>query len=335
MLGKLKDIGAKVQTGIETAATQSTKMIANARGIDQSTDETFEGQRKKFDSYLTTMEQMYENIKKHLSGIKNMTEGLCAYSQGIAFFSGEEKKIAGSDDFVLQCESFKAAAEAYRTSVGQMEINLKQKIELLNLLRREVNERDRLLLSYDQVRHELALEQKKPAPNATTINLIQTRLTAAKTLYEKRNEDVTRQIGEAYAARDIQFEFYELVQGLGVFLTSGQSFVELGKKGASVQRTVQPTQAKPLPSQSQSQGQAYSSLPQPPVPAAQPLPPRPASAQKRARALYPFNAQQPNELSLKPGDIIFITNQAHPDWWQGSLNGAVGDFPSNYVEVLP
>jgi len=316
MFGKLKDIGAKVQTGIETAATQSTKMIANARGIDQTSDESFDQQRKKFDSYITTMEQMYENIHKHLSGIKNMTEGLYAYSQGIAFFSGEEKKIIASDDFVAQCEIFKAASEAYRTAVGQMEINLKQKTELLNLLKREVNDRDRLLLSYDQVRHELNAEQKKPTPNQTTISLIQTRLATAKQLYEKRNEEVQKQIAEAYLARDIQFEFFELVQGLGVFLTSGSGFVELGKKGSSLPKP-QPTPPQQTPG------------------VAQPLPPRPPSVQKRARALFAFNAQNPSELNLRPGDIILLSDQAHPDWWQGSCNGGFGTFPSNHVEVLP
>ncbi|CAF1320545.1 unnamed protein product [Adineta ricciae] len=52
-------------------------------------------------------------------------------------------------------------------------------------------------------------------------------------------------------------------------------------------------------------------------------------------ALYPFKAQNTDELSFAKGDVIIIT-QAPTDggWWEGTLDGKTGWFPSNYVEQL-
>ncbi|GIY06586.1 intersectin-1 [Caerostris darwini] len=51
-------------------------------------------------------------------------------------------------------------------------------------------------------------------------------------------------------------------------------------------------------------------------------------------ALYPFTSQHSDELTFQKGDIITLVNADDPAWWKGELNGAVGLFPSNYVEVL-
>ncbi|XP_030635452.1 rho guanine nucleotide exchange factor 7b isoform X3 [Chanos chanos] len=51
-----------------------------------------------------------------------------------------------------------------------------------------------------------------------------------------------------------------------------------------------------------------------------------------------FNFQQTNEdeLSFNKGDIIHVTRQEEGGWWEGTLNGKTGWFPSNYVrEVKP
>uniref|UniRef100_A0A8C2IKB3 Rho guanine nucleotide exchange factor (GEF) 7b n=1 Tax=Cyprinus carpio TaxID=7962 RepID=A0A8C2IKB3_CYPCA len=49
-----------------------------------------------------------------------------------------------------------------------------------------------------------------------------------------------------------------------------------------------------------------------------------------------FNFQQTNEdeLSFNKGDIIQVTRQEEGGWWEGSLNGKTGWFPSNYVKEI-
>jgi len=64
------------------------------------------------------------------------------------------------------------------------------------------------------------------------------------------------------------------------------------------------------------------------------LPPKPAPArQVTARALYPFTAQNPSELSFNPGDVLIILAQ-EGDWWNASLNGRTGLIPGNYVQLV-
>nr|XP_006811485.1 PREDICTED: intersectin-2-like [Saccoglossus kowalevskii] len=56
----------------------------------------------------------------------------------------------------------------------------------------------------------------------------------------------------------------------------------------------------------------------------------------RYKALYAFQAQNSDELSINPGDIILVAkNQnAEPGWLGGELNGKTGWFPENYAEKI-
>lgn len=55
----------------------------------------------------------------------------------------------------------------------------------------------------------------------------------------------------------------------------------------------------------------------------------------RARALYDYTGTHGYELPFRAGDIITVTNQDESTgWWTGELNGQVGPFPGNYVELI-
>lgn len=49
-----------------------------------------------------------------------------------------------------------------------------------------------------------------------------------------------------------------------------------------------------------------------------------------------FNFQQTNEdeLSFSKGDVIHVTRVEEGGWWEGTLNGKTGWFPSNYVREI-
>uniref|UniRef100_A0A0A9VV98 Intersectin-2 n=1 Tax=Lygus hesperus TaxID=30085 RepID=A0A0A9VV98_LYGHE len=52
---------------------------------------------------------------------------------------------------------------------------------------------------------------------------------------------------------------------------------------------------------------------------------------ERVQALYPYTAQNEDELSFEKDDIVTILAKDEPAWWKGECKGAVGLFPSNYV----
>jgi hypothetical protein len=53
-----------------------------------------------------------------------------------------------------------------------------------------------------------------------------------------------------------------------------------------------------------------------------------------ARALYTFEGSRLDNLSFKEGDIITVLKQDEGGWWRGSsLDGRIGIFPKNYVEL--
>ncbi len=52
------------------------------------------------------------------------------------------------------------------------------------------------------------------------------------------------------------------------------------------------------------------------------------------KARFAFQQTNEDELSFSKGDIISVTRQEEGGWWEGSLNGKSGWFPSNYVREL-
>lgn len=54
------------------------------------------------------------------------------------------------------------------------------------------------------------------------------------------------------------------------------------------------------------------------------------------KARYNFKQNNEDELSFSKGDVIHVTRQEEGGWWEGTLNGKTGWFPSNYVrEIKP
>jgi len=59
-----------------------------------------------------------------------------------------------------------------------------------------------------------------------------------------------------------------------------------------------------------------------------------AATVSRVRALFDFQATDPDELTFRKGDIIAVLESVYKDWWKGFLKGQTGIFPLNYVEKL-
>ncbi|XP_075893995.1 CD2-associated protein [Nelusetta ayraudi] len=68
----------------------------------------------------------------------------------------------------------------------------------------------------------------------------------------------------------------------------------------------------------------------------QPHPPPTAKKPKKrqCKVLFEYQPVNEDELELKAGDIIDITEEVEEGWWSGSLNGKSGLFPSNFVKEL-
>ncbi|KAK4322011.1 hypothetical protein Pmani_007228 [Petrolisthes manimaculis] len=64
------------------------------------------------------------------------------------------------------------------------------------------------------------------------------------------------------------------------------------------------------------------------------LPPKPV--REMARVMFPYSAEHEDELELHESDLITILCKDLEDrgWWRGELNGRVGVFPDNFVELV-
>ncbi|KAF5272972.1 hypothetical protein FQR65_LT17265 [Abscondita terminalis] len=52
-------------------------------------------------------------------------------------------------------------------------------------------------------------------------------------------------------------------------------------------------------------------------------------------AVYEFKAQEPGDLTLKPGQIVHVTSRVSKDWLMGESEGKVGQFPTCFVDRIP
>ncbi|XP_076373762.1 SH3 domain-containing kinase-binding protein 1-like isoform X3 [Tachypleus tridentatus] len=64
------------------------------------------------------------------------------------------------------------------------------------------------------------------------------------------------------------------------------------------------------------------------------LPPKPVK--EIVRVLFSYEAQNEDELTINENDIITIVTKDLEDkgWWKGELNGKIGVFPDNFVEII-
>lgn len=54
----------------------------------------------------------------------------------------------------------------------------------------------------------------------------------------------------------------------------------------------------------------------------------------QAIALWDYQAEDANELTFDPDEVITNIQMVHDGWWHGHCNGQSGLFPSNYVKLI-
>ncbi|XP_065114461.1 SH3 domain-containing kinase-binding protein 1 isoform X2 [Paramisgurnus dabryanus] len=59
-----------------------------------------------------------------------------------------------------------------------------------------------------------------------------------------------------------------------------------------------------------------------------------AIRKRRCKAAFSYAPQNEDELELKIGDVIEILGEVEEGWWEGTLDGKTGMFPSNFTKEL-
>ncbi|KAL3314687.1 Endophilin-A3 [Cichlidogyrus casuarinus] len=58
------------------------------------------------------------------------------------------------------------------------------------------------------------------------------------------------------------------------------------------------------------------------------------AGQPCCKSIFPFKAENENELEFPQGEIIKLIEQVDSNWYLGEYHGRTGHFPINYVEVI-
>jgi len=350
-------ISTNFQNAVDTVGLKGTKMINTIRGVESTVDQDFETHRNQFDNYSTSIDKMINSVKMNMSSAMSFRDSLRNLGTSLVLFSGDENGFPVAGNYAQSAEAFSVQLETFISSTRQFDAALKNISDALMVAKKEINERDRWQVAFDQARHDLSAEMKKQPPNPAQQQICQRNLETAKGLYEQRNVDGMRQIQNILAARNISSEFAQYNAALVTFLQSGsQVFTPYTSPQPTNFRAPSQMPARTTPSLVSSTGYSstagagmsaavapsagmYSQGMQSQQQAPPNLPrktsqPQPPSNVKQAKALYPFVPQAPSELALQPGDIITLINDSHPDWWTGSVRGQSGEFPANYVQRI-
>jgi len=51
------------------------------------------------------------------------------------------------------------------------------------------------------------------------------------------------------------------------------------------------------------------------------------------RAIFDYKTEEEDELGFQEGTLIRLLHQDASGWWTGELDGKIGLFPGNYVEI--
>lgn len=87
----------------------------------------------------------------------------------------------------------------------------------------------------------------------------------------------------------------------------------------------------------QASNQSFMRVPSPNMSVKKKGPPPPPPPQKnypKVQALYDYQAQDAEELTIRAGDMIDLLRKEDSGWWVGELSGRKGLFPFNYVQEL-
>lgn len=60
-----------------------------------------------------------------------------------------------------------------------------------------------------------------------------------------------------------------------------------------------------------------------------------SNSHPKVRVLYNFNAEVPEDLSLKENDMVTVLSRINDDWLFGELRNQRGQFPANFLEYIP
>eukprot|EP01103_Thecamoeba_quadrilineata_P013804 TRINITY_DN3941_c0_g1_i1.p1 TRINITY_DN3941_c0_g1~~TRINITY_DN3941_c0_g1_i1.p1 ORF type:complete len:274 (-),score=62.45 TRINITY_DN3941_c0_g1_i1:71-892(-) len=271
---------------------------------------------------------MSDSLKKHILALVGFVESLKLIALSLNTLSGNHK-VEWGQDFLKGCEELSARSDLYLKQAGDLDGRIREMKEELTQIKREMVERDRLLIEYDKSNHALSVEQKKPTQTHLNLQAAQARFDQTKDLYEQKNARLLESMISTLSRRYLETDFSQFLQSLSKFLVEeGKAFKIVSQQMALLESVAggETIESENEMASENNNNNDYSNKKNKAKDIELPC---------QAQALYGFTAENEMEMSISAGDVITVLRFDHPDWWFGQIDSKNGRFPSNYVRLLP
>eukprot|EP01090_Pellita_catalonica_P003488 TRINITY_DN1315_c0_g1_i1.p1 TRINITY_DN1315_c0_g1~~TRINITY_DN1315_c0_g1_i1.p1 ORF type:complete len:381 (-),score=61.23 TRINITY_DN1315_c0_g1_i1:63-1082(-) len=338
-------------------------MTSKFSKVDETVDIAYNQESTRFDTSYKALKAVQKDLQKYFGLLKDIGIHHAELTASfVTLYENHQKMWATSK----KNQEIQMMIDQHRTALeGQMNddvfMPLSEYMGQFKIIDDRAKERNKRRVDMDRYRTEVKRLTEKPPKDPSKLPTAQRKYAAARQGYEALNQELLTDMAKLHEDRldfvDPVFATFVSVQN-SYHSVCAQKLGELMSMVAHIDKSsihshthviseyssadvnpytnegaVQTPQSTPAPSRQPASNitaaptQTYQQPPQ-----RGPMPTAPGGGGVVATALYPFQAQSPQELAFQYGDKITILKQ-EGDWWMGQLNGKTGLVPSNYVQI--
>ncbi|XP_035513069.1 bridging integrator 2a [Morone saxatilis] len=195
--GSSGDFAKKVQRQLSRS---KEKVLQRLGKTVESKDEEFEHSLQQFNDQQTDGNRMYKDLRNYINAVRDMREASRRLSQSL--FESYETDWAGEEDLGAIVEGEDLLWNDYEVKLSDQAIcTMESYVSQFPDVREKIAKRGRKLVDYDSARHHLEALQTAKKKDDVKINKAEEEMNAAKSVYERINNDLKEELPALYESR--------------------------------------------------------------------------------------------------------------------------------------
>jgi len=322
------------------------RVLTNLGKAEMTKDPVYDELAGKLSAMEKALGKLYKDTRRYIEAMRSYVQSSCVLSESICETYEATAKLRSA-----ALEGAAIAGDVDSKFRPDLEKDLERKLlepiqqflVLFPAIKKRMEQRERLLLDYDSYRRKVSKLRNDPKADPREVEDKENKLRMATESYTTYNERLV------YELAALEEHRADIVDGPFIALAGGQIrfFGDTLRALSQLQRYIDENNNRPMftmeswqaavdnlqreaHKDEESNGGTDSFMSSSTSPPSTSVP---HSSGEVVVALYAFKGEA-GELSFNAGDMIKILGKDNESgWWQGELNGVMGQFPANYVQT--